>query len=173
MTGGNKMSYGSFVFEPLPSKIEITTERKIAEQKIPNGNNTVWDFGDNGRTIKGEGEFFGANALEQFERLREVVQSGGSHALYLPSFGRITAVCSSLKLLEEDHDNAVAYSFVFREVCTAAVNDWKQSTAVLEGECLWQIATRTEIAVEVLLKLNPQIARPDRVLTTGERIVLR
>lgn len=173
MWNGNKMSYGNFIFSHLPAKIEVTSERKIAERKIPDAANAVWDFGDNGRIIKGEGEFFGVSALEQFENLRKVVQSGGCHVLYLPALGKITAVCSSLKLLEEDHENAVAYSFVFREVCGTETKDSEQSTTVLEGECLWQIAARTGIAIEGLLELNPQISRPDRVLTTGERIVLK
>ncbi len=173
MPGENKMSYGAFVFEHLPYQIEITAERKIIEQKIPDGCNAVWDFGDNGRIIKGEGEFFGTDALTQFKNLRCVVQSGGVHALYLPKFGKINAVCSSLKLLEQDHENAVTYSFIFREVCTAKTEPFKSNITVENGECLWQIAARTGIAVEMLLDLNPQIYRPDRVLTTGERIVLR
>lgn len=173
MPSGNKMSYGSFVFANLPQKIEITTERKIADQKIPNGYNAVWDFGDNGRTIKGKGEFFGANALEQFEMLRKVVQSGGVHALYLPNFGRINVVCANLILLEEDHENAVSYSFVFREVCNKNTAFAEADTLVLENECLWQIAYRTGAAIETLLELNPQIPRPDRALTAGERIALR
>lgn len=173
MPNGNKMSYGSFVFANLPQKIEITAERKIAEQKIPNGRNAVWDFGDNGRTVKGEGEFFGADALEQFETLRSVVQSGGVHALYLPNFGKIYAVCADLTLLEQDHENAVTYSFVFREVCGENIAFAETATLVLENECLWQIAFRTGAAIEKLLALNPQIPRPDRVLTAGERIVLR
>lgn len=171
----DKMSFGDFVFFQNPEKIEIIANRKIAKKEIPDGHDAVWDFGYGGRTVKGNGEFFGEDCTEQFKCLHDVMKRGGVHALYIPGVGKINAVFGSLTMLEEDHENAVSYAFVFTEVCggEAIPDDTGKETFVREGECLWDIAYRTGIEVEKLLEANPNIRRADSRLQEDERIYLK
>lgn len=170
----DKMSFGDFVFFQNPEKIEIVSKRKIAKKEIPNNCDTVWDFGYGGRSIKGKGEFFGSDCVEQFKYLHDVMKHGGVHALYIPGVGKINAVFNNLTMLGEDHENAVSYSFVFTEVCSrkALFDDTVKEISAQDGECLWDIAFRTGIEVEKLLQANPNIRRADTELTENERIYL-
>ena len=72
MKTDGKMSYKDFIFPVNPYVIHVSHQRNITEHKIPFDKNIIFDMGENARVITGEGEFFGTDCINDFERLKKV-----------------------------------------------------------------------------------------------------
>ena len=59
-----RMRFGSFVWPNNPRTYTISCKRQTAVHKVPMGGFVVQDLGRTATVMKGEGEFFGANAYE-------------------------------------------------------------------------------------------------------------
>lgn len=172
MNTDGKMSFKDFVFPINPSFIKISHSRKLSKQKVPYGNNVVFDMGGNERTVSGEGEFYGDDCIETFEKLKKVFESGGGGILYIPSQRPVYAVFSSLEMLAEDIENTVKYRFTFTE--SFARNTYKQDYGyIADGKnSLWDISYKYGVCIETLLELNPFVCRPDSIIENGKRVTL-
>lgn len=184
------MRYKDYIWPHNPATYSITYERQIAVHKVPFGRHCMQDLGMGCRIMRGQGEFAGEGAYEEFKRLATVFYDGGPGLLIHPLWQIANAYFTNLKLEQEPLPDYVRYSFEFRErydgyneeltalgraggtsgqsagetlpetVCTA-----------VSGDTLWGIANRYGVALEDLLKANPGIKNPN-LIHIGDKVVI-
>lgn len=154
-----------------PREISFECDKIVNERNSPFGNSYIQNTGRRNMKIIGKGELYGEDCLEQFERLFALFKQGGSGVLALPHITPFAAVFEKLKITGKPKPDLLSYEFVFREVMEEKQQSKMIEYAPNEGENLWDVACKFHIAVEELLKLNPQIKRPD-VIDSGEVIRL-
>ena len=174
-----KMRFGSFVWPNNPRTYTISCKRQTAVHKVPMGGFVVQDLGRTATVMKGEGEFFGANAYSTFLELQAVFQKGGRGTLVHPVWQTAGAYFTELELTQEPRDDYVAYRFTFCEAPGAAGSGaaddspsqaiGKRFCEVGAGQTLWEICTAYRLSMQALLRLNPQIAKPNSV-AAGTRV---
>ena len=71
------MRYKDYIWPHNPASYSITYERLVASHKIPFGRYCMQDLGLSCRVMRGQGEFAGADAYEEFKRLATVFYGGG------------------------------------------------------------------------------------------------
>lgn len=170
MKTDEKMSYRDFVFPNNPQVINIKHSRKISKFNIPNGNDFIGDFGSGSRIISGMGEFFGNNAENDFNNLKSIFEKGGGGILYIPSQKPIYAVFQSLELIGEDIEGVIKYKFSFIESFDNVIG-CKNGILYADGKsCLWDYSYQNDISIENLVKINPDIMRPDIDIECGKRV---
>ena len=172
MTPDGKMSYKNFIFPVNPYVIHISHAKKSVEHKIPLARNIVCDLGENARIITGEGEFFGTNCMNDFDRLESIFHSKGGGMLYIPSQKPVYAVFDKLELIAQDTENVVKYTFRFIESFDRNKNNVSE-TCISDGiKCLWDHSYEHGIDIETLVKANPDILRPDIPIPHGKAVKL-
>ncbi|MBQ5562141.1 MAG: DNA circularization N-terminal domain-containing protein [Clostridia bacterium] len=171
MNTDGKMSYKDFIFPVNPYLIKISRKKNTAVHKIPFYADKVMDLGEQNRVITGEGEFFGSDCLEQFERLKEVFASKNGGILYIPSQKPLLAVFDSLELIAQDIQNVIKYSFRFIEIKD---NDNNIPEYIISdgNKSLWDYSYLFGIDIETLVRINTDILRPDIPITHGRRVNL-
>ena len=172
MNTDGKMSYRDFVFPVNPRVIHISRSKNIGVGITPYGKDSVKELGGGHRVVRGEGEFFGNNAVNDFLRLKRVFDESGGGVLYIPSQKPFYALAKSLELTASDIEGAVGYSFCFIESFENKAEEFPVLFIGNGKACLWNIAEMFGIAVELLITMNPQIKRPDIPVVAGERVRL-
>ena len=175
-----RMRFGSFVWPNNPRTYTISCKRQTAVHKVPMGGFVVQDLGRTATVMKGEGEFFGANAYDTFLELQAVFQKGGRGTLVHPVWQTAGAYFTELELTQEPRDDYVAYRFTFCEAPGAAEEpaagigqtDGKRFYELREGQTLWTVSNAYGLSMTELLRLNPQIAKPNEV-QSGTRVRVR
>ena len=147
-----------------PREITFSCEKEINELHAPYGRSYVQNTGRRNMLIKGEGELFGDDCMEQFERLYALFQEGGSGVLAIPKLGAVHAVFEELKLKGTPRNDVLTYSFVFREVMERVPEASQTSYTAAQGETLWDVSYRFDIVIDRLVALNPWVKRPDEPL---------
>ena len=169
------MEYGSYKWKFNPKKIEVTQERNIKEQIIPFFGNVFQDYGRKKKIVKGYGEFFGDDAIEQYNELYKVFELGSVEYLKVPKLTPFLAAFVSLSLVGESTPGFVKYEFEFWEnVAEQNNNNLLVSVnyhIIKQGDTLWSIANLYSVSVNKLLNKNPQIKRPEE-LKVGQKVVL-
>lgn len=150
-----------------PSEISFECDKTVTELKPPHQSYVVQNMGRKNMIIKGKGELFGEDCIEQFEELFSLFRQGGEGVLALAKMTPIFAVFESLKIVGTPRPDSLTYSFVFREVMHKKQRDELYGCNAIEGECLWDISYRTKTSIDLLLRLNPHIKRPDDNLCGG------
>ena len=172
MKTDGRMSYKNFIFPVNPYVIHISHQRNIKEHKIPFEQNIISDMGKNARVITGEGEFFGTDCMNDFNRLENVFHSKDGGMLYIPSQKPVYAVFDKLEMIAQDTENVVKYTFRFIESFDKNKN-YVSETCISDGtKCLWDYAYEYGIDIETLVKANPDILRPDISITHGKDVKL-
>ena len=115
MKAEGKMSFRDFVFPVNPSLIRIVHDRNISRHQVPFGSSMVSDMGTVGRTIYGEGEFFGENCEKDFAQLLQLYRDGYSGILYIPSQKPLCAYLKQLEWKGSDIEGVIQYRFCFVE----------------------------------------------------------
>ena len=144
------------------------------------------------RVMRGEGEFFGPDAYEQFKALASVFYEDTPGVLVHPVWQTVNAYFVELALEQEPRADYVRYSFAFwecgeeekafglREVKTQSGAQEETSgnrTAaapvayhtVARGDTLWAIARRYGVELGQLIAWNPQIKNPNLILP-GQKV---
>lgn len=163
-------------------------ERKMAVQKLPFGTYRLQDLGLNRRIMRGEGEFVGEGAYQEFKKLASVFYQTGPGVLVHPVWQTTEAYFVELSLRQEPRADYVSYTFTFWESPPQGaeeiprVENGGQTTedraetalyhTVGRGETLWGIATAYGVELTALIGLNPQIKNPNLILA-GERVRVR
>ena len=187
------MRFKSYVWPHNPRIYEICFQKKIAEHPVPFGYTMLRSMGFGCRIMRGEGEFTGPGAYEEFKRLASVFYDDTPGMLTHPLWQPARVYFSALELRQVPTENYVAYSFEFRECfdgypagakalyapaasAAAPVTGTAAAAAGAEkwyvaapGDCLWNIARANGMSLNALLALNPQIKNPN-LLYVGDRI---
>ena len=171
MNCDGKMSFGDFIFPINPYLIKVSHSRKITEQPVPFHEGKVSDMGGMNRRTSGEGEFCGEDCAETFARLKKVYEDASAEMLYIPSQRPVYALFEKLELIGSDTAGVIRYSFSFVE--SSEKPDRSKNIRLGDGEkCLWDFAYESGIDTDLLLKLNPDVKRPDEAIARGRRIYL-
>ena len=172
------MRYKNYVWPHNPRIYEITYDRTIAVNKVPFGRYMMSNLGRSYRVLKGEGEFAGEGAYDEFKKLATVFYEETPGVLIHPIWQSSNAFFVSLALKQEPYEDYVSYTFEFWEQCdeysesavivkepdggTGSGGGRRQYT-VVSGDTMWAIAKRNGISLSYLISLNPQIKNPNRI----------
>ncbi|MBQ8000816.1 MAG: LysM peptidoglycan-binding domain-containing protein [Ruminococcus sp.] len=168
----SNMRFDSFEWAHNPLTVQVTHKRRMTQQNMAGGGSFVSNAGCELKVIKGKGELAGENCTQEFQRLCDLFERGKRGLLTLPFMAPFYAYFTDLSLTGEPTPELITYTFEF----TQAENSEYALTAdgeavVKESETLFDIAYRCGVDVEELVRLNPQIKRPDE-LTAGEVVRL-
>ena len=111
----SSMRYKNYTWPHNPETFVVEYRRQMAAHKVPMGGCVLQDLGVNCRILRGEGEFAGPGAYEEFKALAEVFRQEGPGMLVHPVWQTDRAYFVSLSVTEEPKPDYVRYSFVFWE----------------------------------------------------------
>lgn len=189
------MRYKTYTWPHNPRVYTIEYQREMSCRKVPFGRYHLQDLGMTRRVMKGEGEFVGPDAYDQFKKLASVFYSEGPGVLVHPVWQMSSAYFTQLSLAQEPRADYVRYTFTFWEnydgykaqprrvnlqvyegaVSSAAgpggsaVRQEAQFHTVQPGDSLWAISNRYGIPVPKLIELNPWLKNPN-LIRPGERV---
>lgn len=177
------MRFKDYVWPHNPRVYEIGFRRDIRAHRVPFGSYVLQDMGRQHRVLRGEGEFTGPGAYQEFRRLAKVFYDGGAGMLFHPLWDTAKAYFVSLSLRQEPTENYVAYAFEFWEcgdgytaaltgagqngggadIKTAAKSGGAAYYTVQRGDCMWNIARAKGLTLAELVALNPQVKNPNLI----------
>ena len=168
------MRFKSYVWPHNPKTFEVTEKRRLSVNPIPFGRQWVTDMGTDCRVLRGEGEFAGAGAYEEFMRLKAVFDEGTPGVLVHPVWKSVKVWFAELSLIQEPLEDYVRYSFEFVEDGeqvsdtrpVAAVTSGRaevRTYTVRQGDTMWGIARDHGLELYELIGLNPQIKNPNLI----------
>lgn len=183
------MRYKGYIWPHNPRVYTIEFERKMAVHKVPFGRYHLQDLGLTRRVMRGEGEFLGPGAYDEFKKLATVFYSNGPGLLTHPVWQTSSAYFVELALKQEPREDHVSYTFTFWEDYTGCTTGLTPVSAkhtsvsyagnesggqvryhtVTIGETLWGIAAAYGLTVNELIAWNPQIANPN-LIYPGQQI---
>ena len=175
------MRFKDYVWPHNPRVYEIEYHRDVVSHRVPFGTYTLQNMGRGHRVLRGEGEFAGTGAYEEFKRLATVFYETTPGVLVHPLWDTANAYFVALRLRQEPEENYVAYSFEFWEssdTYPAAITPGAAPAAAetageiaepfyitARGVTLFQIAKQYGIAISDILAMNPQIRNPNEILS--------
>lgn len=190
------MRYKTYIWPHNPRVYSIDYERQTAVNKVPGGRYQICDLGLGARVMRGEGEFVGEGAYEEFKKLATVFYSDGPGELIHPIWTATSVYFTALSLAQEPRPDYVRYTFEFtedygyydltlRQVTAAETSDQAggqtvttasagtSSAAVyhtvVKGETLWAIAVRYGVTPDSVLALNGDIKNPN-LIYVGQKV---
>ena len=180
MTNLAPMRYKNYTWPHNPRTYEITYNRDIAVNRVPFGKYTMTSMGRTFRALRGEGEFAGPGAYDEFKKLATVFFQETPGILVHPVWQAANAYFVSLSLMQEPYEDYVKYEFEFWETLTEytgglklhskpqtpagnAPAPAKKSYTVVSGDTMYAIARRNNMTLGELTALNPQIKNPNRI----------
>lgn len=157
------MRFKGFEWHHNPAEISFECDKQVNELKSPNGKAYIQNMERKNMLVKGRGQLFGEDCLEQFDRLFRLFRQGGAGVLAIDKMEPIFAVFESLKISAEPKPDVLEYEFVFREIMNKKQENKQSVYVVKKGETLWDVSYITGIKIDALVMLNPEIKRPDEV----------
>lgn len=181
------MRYKSFIWPHNPRTYTIEYERQVAVHKIPFGRYAMQDLGLGRRVMRGEGEFYGPSAYEDFKKLATVFYDDGPGTLLHPVWQSAQVYFVELALAQEPRRDYVRYTFTFweaydkyrQELVPVGQESGGQSGGstpvtpapegavyhtVVSGDTLWGIARTYGVTMGEILVWNPQLKNPNVIL---------
>ena len=183
------MRYKDFVWPHNPAVYSITYERQVAVHKVPFGRYCLQNLGLTRRVMRGQGEFVGQGAYDQFRSLAVVFYQDEPGLLVHPVWMTAKAYFVALRLEQQPRPDYVNYSFEFWEDWTGYGNGLSavkesadvpplparqpegSSDTVHKGDTLWGIAKRHGVSLTALISANPQIKNPN-LIYPGDKVVI-
>ena len=187
------MRFKGYVWPHNPKNFEITERRRLAVNPVPFGKYTVMDMGVDQRVLKGEGEFVGENAYDEFLKLKEVFDEGTAGILVHPVWQSMRVWFSSLSIRQEPMADFVSYAFEFVADDVIKNDDTSQESngeiieggvpngtvigspktyTVRSGDTLWGIAMDHGMTLAQIIALNPQIKNPN-LISIGQTVYIK
>ena len=153
-----------------PAKLTVRNTANIRSLSAPHTSPDAEHLGLGLWIVKGEGELYGADCMEQYQRLSELYQQEKRGLLSLPGLPVMTAYLSELALGADATENVITYHFSFVQAqgggCAVSPAQWYTAA---EGDSMWDIAVLHEMSIDALVRMNPGICRLDN-LSAGERV---
>lgn len=189
------MRFKEYTWPHNPRVYAMEYQRRMGNQKVPFGRYHLQDLGPVRRVMRGEGEFTGEGAYEEFKKLASVFYSEGPGVLVHPIWQAVNAYFVSLTLAQEPRRDYVGYSFAFWEAydgyeayarspaptagggengapTAAGAADGELWHTVAKGESLWRIAADYGAELTGVIALNPQLKNPN-LIHPGEKVRVR
>lgn len=181
------MRYKTFTWPHNPRTYTIRFERRMASHDTPYRKSRLEAMGLAHRVMRGEGEFFGPQAYEQFKALACLFYENTPGVLYHPVWQTVNAYFVELALEQEPRAEYVRYSFAFwecgdekRTFGLKELAEEKENSktggesgavyhTVVHGDTLWAIAQQYNLSLTQLIARNPQIKNPNLILP-GEKV---
>lgn len=185
------MQYRDFVWPNNPRVFEVEYRRTLHSYKLPFSGYVVQNLGLQNKIIRGEGEFVGPKAYENFRRLAALFEENKGGRLVHPVWPTMRAYFEKLSLKQEPKEDYISYSFEFWEYIGSAFEDAQEAIddtdygnpaaeigrvryySAVENDTLRVISQKKGIALSVLSELNPDITNPDAVIAYGRLIRIR
>jgi LysM repeat protein len=182
------MRYGDYVWPHNPRVYEIEYNRRIVCHKVPFGLYTLSDMGRDQRILRGEGEFTGEGAYQEFKKLACMFYLSEPQVLVHPVWQSAKAWFVGLRLKQEPKEDYVSYEFEFwecfdgyelsvktkpptKESQDETAKAPKSTYTVKRGDTMWAIAVNNGLSLAELIALNPQIKNPN-LIYVGDIIYL-
>jgi hypothetical protein len=176
------MRYKNYIWPHNPRVYEVNFSRRMVCHKVPFGAYVLQNMGRSCRVLRGEGEFVGEGAYNEFKKLASVFYENRPGLLVHPIWQESNAYFVKLNLREVPTEDYVAYSFEFWEsfdqygdITEAGREGYGEPSVnyyvLRPGESFWSAAAKYGGA-ERLLELNPQLRNPGR-LPAGTRLRIR
>ena len=166
------MRFDSFEWTHNPCTVEVSHRRRMSQQNTAGGGSFVQGTGCDLRVIKGRGELAGKTCLEEYEGLCALFERGRKGLLTLPFMKPFYAYFTDLSLVGEATPDLITYTFEFTQAENSEYLGRGDSAVYAEKcETLFDIAYREGVTVDELVRLNPQIKRPDE-LNSGQEVRL-
>ena len=189
------MRYKDYTWPHNPKVYVVEHQRRLAVHPVPFGQCVIQDLGSGYRVLRGEGEFAGEDAYEQFQQLVTVFREGGPGLLVHPVWQTERAWFASLTVTEEPLPDYVRYQFEFwedwngyaaglTEVAVGAASQEEGASSantgigtdaavylVRKGDTLWGIAKQYGVSLTALIAANPQIKNPN-LIYPGDRVTI-
>lgn len=109
------LRFKDYVFRHNPEKLIVTCQKKVARFCCYGFGETIQELGRGVIRIEGEGELFGADAMKQFIRLKQLMQQSGSGILSGAGLEPMQAVFADLKMTGKGGKEEIGYWFCFIE----------------------------------------------------------
>ena len=177
------MRFKNYVWPHNPKVYSISYERHMQAAAVPGGQDFVACSGMGRRVMRGQGEFVGKGAYNEFKRLATVFYEPTAGTLVHPVWQAAQAYFAELRLEQEPRADYVRYSFGFWEdvypyesalaVTTAVAGESAEretgevaesvgsgggpSYTVAKGDTMSGIAARFGMKLEDLVARNPQV----------------
>lgn len=165
------MRFDGYEWHHNPKEINFFVEKNVSEQSAPFEYSSIQTTGRKNMVISGIGELYGEDCMQQFSNLLKLFLEHTKGILALYKFNPIFAVFENLKIIGEPKPNILTYSFVFREVMQNKKENNKKFHIVKNGENLWDISYAYNISIDTLVRLNPQVKRPDELVAKSKVIL--
>ncbi len=167
----SNMRFDSYEWKHNPLTVEVSFTRKMSRQNMPSFGGVVFPTGCDLRVVSGKGEFAGSDCLKRFEELSSLFEKGRKGLLTLPFTNPFYAYFTDLSLKGEATPDLITYTFEFTEAQSKALSRIQREYMPKKGETLFDVAYDFSVPLEELVRLNPQIKRPDE-LKIGEAVRL-
>lgn len=167
------MRFDGFTFGHNPSKLRIEDADSVSAILPPVAPPDSRLMGRKPRVIRGEGELYGADCIEQYAGLYALYMQARKGILSLPHMTPMTAYLKELSLTASPKENILGIAFTFIEARgeSAPVSVEPYYTVRENGESLWDIAYAFGSDMDTLVRLNPKIRFIDE-LNEGEKVRL-
>lgn len=165
------MRFGGVSLRHNPEKLSISGKNRLQEFLSTCCEADSEILGRELCRISGEGVLFGADCIEQYQRLEKLQLYHTPSKLVLPKMQPMYAYLKELSIAAEPQDDILHYRFVFVETKSPrkVLQGEQIYVTVSQGESLWDIAYAYGRPIEELTALNPQIPLIDDI-TEGVRV---
>ncbi|MCR5206858.1 MAG: DNA circularization N-terminal domain-containing protein [Eubacterium sp.] len=150
-----KMSYRGVCFEVNPSTLKTEYSKRTAVTEAPGSNAGCKEVCELPVKVSGKGILAGENASARAQQLLAAFKKKGSAYLFLPVVSPFKALFTSLELNVCSERNCIGYSFEFVQDISSKSGEYDFGyTLAQDGENLFDIAYRTNTAIETVIALN-------------------
>lgn len=188
------MRFKNYIWPHNPRVYEIGFTRKMASQHVPFGRSVLSGLGMDCRVLRGEGEFVGAGAYREFQKLATVFYEESPGILVHPVWQTANAWFVELSVQQEPTEDYVRYGFTFWECydgyrrglteissppdrsgggeASAQADGGPVEYTVASGDTMYQIARKSGVELSRLVALNPHI-RNINLIYPGDKLRIR
>ena len=159
------MRFKNYTWPHNPEVYAVERRRRLAVHPVPYGRCVVQDLGGEYRVLRGEGEFAGPGAYQQFQQLTVEEEPLPDYVRYSFEFWEDWNGClAGLTAVQTPGTSP-------EEPPRTETGDLAGSYTVRKGDTLWGIAQRYGVSLTALIAANPQIKNPN-LIYPGEEVQL-